>query len=240
MLTTAKIEELIRERIQKNLEGVCSRFGYIRPGSIEIIRRSIGCLMKAHFNGHVTYDVVCRAEVCNPVRGMVFKVSVKNKNELGILAEGSIVMDGAHMPVMDVLIPRRSAGITSDIDLDTVNTGDEVFVEVLGKRYQLLDKKISIIARAIKEPQKKRQKESDKPVVDYEEGGGIQEEVYGGDESSDAEESDAGSENESDDDETEGGDDDSDDVNAFGGDSDVEELEGGDDPVGGMINDDEF
>jgi len=197
--------------------------------------------MKAHFNGHITYDVVCKAEVCNPVRGMVFKVSVKNKNELGILAEGNVVMDGAQMPVMDVLIPRRSAGITSDIDLDAVNTGDEVFVEVLGKRYQLLDKKISIIARAIKEPQKKRQKESEKAIQDYEEGGGLQEDFYGDGGSSDEEAaSDGGSEDEGSDEGTEEGDE-SDGGDAFGGDSDLDDLGGGDDPVGGgIIGDEDF
>jgi hypothetical protein len=204
--------------------------------------------MKAHFNGHIRYDVVCKAEVCNPARGMVFKVTVRNKNELGVLAEGNIVMDGNRMPVLDVLIPRRSAGITSDIDLDEVNTGDEIYVEVLGKRYQLLDKKISIIARAIKEPQKKRtrDREAEKALMDYEEGGAPQDDIYGGcenDEScSDGGESVTESEDGNEDGSTDGGDDDDDDPDPqglFGG-SDVEEFEGGDDPVGGTIQDDEF
>lgn len=159
-ITTGTMDEHILQKIQYNLEGVCSRFGYIRPGSIEIVRRSMGSLMKAHFNGHIRYDVVCKADVCNPVRGMVFKAVVRKKNELGVLAEGGIPIDGVQMPVLDVLIPRRSAGIISDIDLETVDVGDEIFVEILGKRYQLHDKKISIIARAVKEPSKRRVREA--------------------------------------------------------------------------------
>lgn len=245
-LAKGNMDELIRERLQKSLEGVCSRFGYIRPGSIDIVRRSMGCLMKAHFNGHIRYDVVCKAEVCNPARGMVFKVTVRNKNELGILAEGHIVMDGNRMPVLDVLIPRRSAGITSDIDLDEVNTGDEIHVEVLGKRYQLLDKKISIIARAIKEPQKKRARDRDaeKALMDYEEGGAAQDDLYGGCDEEDggcSEDGESVSDSEGGDDvsESDGGDDDEDPTGIYGG-SDAEEFEGGDDPVGGTIQDDEF
>ncbi|QIG60192.1 putative helicase [Dishui Lake large algae virus 1] len=174
---SVNIDERITEKIKSNLEGICSRFGYIRPGSIEIVKRSVGCLMKSHFNGYIKYDIVCKADVCNPVRGMIFKVIVKNKNELGILAEGSIVIDGNNLSVLDVLIPRRSAGITSDIDLDTVDVGDEIFTEVLGKRYSLNDKRISIIARAVKEPSKKRYKDKDveKPVTEYDEA------VYGTD-----------------------------------------------------------
>jgi DNA-directed RNA polymerase subunit E'/Rpb7 len=156
VIGTADTDGLVIEKLRKNLEGVCSRFGYIRPGSIEITKRSAGSLMKEHFNGNVRYDVVCRAEVCNPVHGTVLSAVVKNKNELGVLAEGGIDVDGRRMPILDVLIPRRSAGITSEIDLEEVGIGDEVFVEVLGKRYQLLDKKISVIARCVKEPRKVR------------------------------------------------------------------------------------
>lgn len=242
-LTKGNMDELIRERLQKSLEGVCSRFGYIRPGSIDIVRRSMGCLMKAHFNGHIRYDVVCKAEVCNPARGMVFKVTVRNKNELGVLAEGNIIMDGTRMPVLDVLIPRRSAGITSDIDLDEVNTGDEIHVEVLGKRYQLLDKKISIIARAIKEPQKKRirDREAEKALMDYEEGGAPLDDIYGGceDDDSCSEGGESVSESDGGDDEEDASSDGGDEEGLFGG-SDAEEFDGGDDPVGGTIQDDEF
>jgi hypothetical protein len=155
----SNIDEQIYNKIRTTLEGVCSRYGYIRPKSIEILKRSLGVFMKAHFNGHIKYDIVCKAEMCNPVRGMIFKAIVKNKNDLGILAENSITIDGNVIPILDILIPRRSAGITSDIDLDSINIGDEIFIEVLGKRYQLNDKKISIIARAVNEPSKKKIKE---------------------------------------------------------------------------------
>lgn len=156
------IDEQIYKKIRSTLEGVCSRYGYIRPNSIEILKRSLGIFMKAHFNGHIKYDIMCKADICNPVRGMIFKAIVKNKNDLGILAENYIMIDGQKLHVLDVLIPRRSAGITSDIDLDTINIGDEIFIEVLGKRYQLNDKKISIIARAVREPSKKKLKDTER------------------------------------------------------------------------------
>jgi hypothetical protein len=249
-ITTGNIDDHVHEKIKKSLEGICSRFGYIRPGSIEIVKRSMGCLMKAHFNGHIKYDIVCKADVCNPVRGMVFKAIVKNKNELGILAEGAIILDGTKLSVLDVLIPRRSAGITSEIDLDTVDVGDEVFAEVLGKRYQLNDKKISVIARAVKDT-KIKQKRSDKEkmlteydvnglLIKEEEYADIPEGIDGGDD-----EIDGGSEHS--DEEKVGGeeeDEDDDDDESEGGMSDIdEEQEGGDDGEidgGGIINEDDF
>lgn len=250
-ITTGNIDDHVHEKIKKSLEGICSRFGYIRPGSIEIVKRSMGCLMKAHFNGHIKYDIVCKADVCNPVRGMVFKAIVKNKNELGILAEGAIIIDGTKLSVLDVLIPRRSAGITSEIDLDTVDVGDEIFAEVLGKRYQLNDKKISVIARAVKDTKIKQKRSSDKEklLTEYdingllikEEDDDMLEGIDGGDD-----EIDGGSVH-SDDDKVGGEDEDEDDDESDGGMSDIEggeeedeEDPTGDDAEGGAINDDDF
>jgi hypothetical protein len=99
--------------------------------------------MKPHFNGHTRFEVCVMGDVCNPTTGMVVDAKVKASNNLGVLADG----DG----ILDILIPRRSAGISSEVDLDSLKVGDDILVEVLGKRYQLKDSKISIIGRVVKE-----------------------------------------------------------------------------------------
>lgn len=139
-------------RLRKDLEGVCSRFGYIRPNSVEIIKRSVGQFVKQHFNGHIRFELVCKAEVCNPPQGFVVKAVVRVKNEMGVLAESSIEMDGKNVPVLDIIVPLRAAGIVSEIPLEHVQVGDEIYVAVLSKRYQLRDKKISVIGRAVQRP----------------------------------------------------------------------------------------
>jgi phosphopantothenoylcysteine synthetase/decarboxylase len=72
---------------------------------------------------------------------------VKAKNSLGLLAEGFY----EKIPILEIIIPKISAGIQSDINLDTVIVGQEIKIEVCGKKYQLYDKHISIIGRAIKD-----------------------------------------------------------------------------------------
>lgn len=148
-LTLDFTENLIR-KLQANLEGICTRHGYVKPGSLEIVRRSVGQFVKQHFNGHLRFDVVCRAEVCNPPQNTIVDAVVKNKNELGVHAECSLRMGENEVPVLDIIIPKRAAGIQSEVDLNEVDTGDHIFVEVLGKRFQLNDRKISIIGRAVK------------------------------------------------------------------------------------------
>lgn len=147
---TADLEDTILKKLRKNLEGICTRHGYIKPSSLEIVRRSIGQFIKQHFNGHLRYDVVCRAEVCNPPQHAIIEAVVKKMNELGIHAESSLRMGDADIPVLDIIIPKRAAGIQSEIDLSELQIGDRINVEVLGKRFQLNDRMISIIGRATK------------------------------------------------------------------------------------------
>lgn len=145
----ADFEEHLMSKLQEQYEGVCSRYGFIKPGSIQIVERSVGQLMKPHFNGHIRFEMSVIAEVCNPTEGMIITATVKNKNQLGILAESVFQKDDKKYPVLDIIIPKKTAGISSEIGLEALQVGDNIYVEILGKRYQLNDKKISIIGRGV-------------------------------------------------------------------------------------------
>lgn len=142
----ARFQDRIFDKLKESYEGVCSKFGFIKPNSLEILKKTQGKFIKEYFNGHIKFDLHCFGETCNPVKGTVVNAVVKNKNQLGILAESSM-SDGT--PILDIIIPIKSAGIISQIDLDNVQLGDTISVEVMGKKYQIQDKKISIIGRAI-------------------------------------------------------------------------------------------
>lgn len=146
-------DTIILHKLRKTLEGVCSRYGYIKTDSLEIVKRSSGKLMKQHFNGYVYFTVVCKGEVCNPAKDMVIEAKVVNKNALGILAESYI--EGNTVPVLDIIVPKKTAGIISEVDIDDISIGDNVFVMVIGKRFQLNDSKISIIGRVVRDPKSK-------------------------------------------------------------------------------------
>lgn len=141
-------EDTLLDRLRATHEGRCTRFGYIRPGSLQIIKRSAGQFVKQHFNGYIRFQLLCKAKICNPPKGAVVEAVVRNKNALGIHAESMI----GDIPVLDIIVPKKSAGIQSDIPLDGLQVGDQVFVEVLGKKYQLDDAKINIIGRCVNKP----------------------------------------------------------------------------------------
>lgn len=139
-------ESTILSKLKLNYENICSKYGYIKKDTIKIIKRSVGQLKKEHFNSNIYFDVICIAEICNPAQGSIIKCKVKAKNSLGILAEGYY----DNIPILEIIIPKISAGIQSEINIDTIAINDEINIEVCGKKYQLFDKQISIIGKAIK------------------------------------------------------------------------------------------
>ena len=239
----ATFQERLLNKIREEYEGICSRFGYIKPNSIEIIKRSCACLQKAYFNGSIRFDVLCRGEVCNPVQGSIVEAVVKNKNQLGILAESYVELDDQQLPILDIIVPIKSAGILSDINLDQLQIGETIHIEVMGKKYQMKDRKISIIGRAV-QPAKEAVEAVATEDEEVEEG--LEEEVFEElpseneeDEEKDETEKKGGAEDsdEEEDDDEENSDDEEEYSDAF----DEEDFEGGDEEfeeVGGFNDED--
>ncbi len=144
---TNKFEDTILNKLRDKLENVCSKHGYIKKNSIKIIKRSMGYFKEQHFNGNIAFDLNCIAEICNPAQDSIIKCKVKAKNNLGLLAEGMY----EDTSILEVIIPKISSGIQSEINIDTVNVGDEVKVQVCGKKFTLYDSKISIVGKVIKD-----------------------------------------------------------------------------------------
>jgi pyruvoyl-dependent arginine decarboxylase (PvlArgDC) len=94
--------------------------------------------------------MICVGDACNPPKNTIVEAVVKNKNALGLLAESYTVIDGKNLPVLDIIVPKRAAGISSEIDLDSLYIGDTINVMIMGKSYQLNDLKISVIGRGVK------------------------------------------------------------------------------------------
>jgi DNA-directed RNA polymerase subunit E'/Rpb7 len=140
-----KIEDIFLNKIKKKYEGMCTKHGYIKKDSIKIVKRSIGSFIQEHFNSSICYTFQCSAEIFNPTKGSIIKAIVQNKNEMGILAKSFYNNEA----ILEVIVPKISAGIKSDIDLNSINIGDEIYVEIFGKKFVLYDKLISIIGKAI-------------------------------------------------------------------------------------------
>lgn len=163
--------EVIKNIVIKKYEGHCSQYGYILAGSIQIYKYSMGQLISASLNGDVVFTVMFNANVCNPFNGTLVKVTVVNMNKFGILGEYTINDGhGKKTTVIEVVIarnaPSNSSAIASDVDLSSVKIGDVLTVEIVNKKFELKDKKISAIGRAVTSATKKTKKQEEKTGKD--------------------------------------------------------------------------
>jgi DNA-directed RNA polymerase subunit E'/Rpb7 len=156
----SKYKDMVLMKLKEKLEGKCSKYGYICQNSIEIVKISPGNIRMTSLNGDIIYHVQFKADVCNPVVGAIIKAKITNVNKFGILATASIQIinsDGneERVNVIEIIITKNSVGIKSSVDLDRLVIGHEIDVEILGKKFEINDTKISSIGVVIDKTKKK-------------------------------------------------------------------------------------
>ena len=144
----SNIRAVIMSKLQSSLEGLCSRHGYVRPGSVKIHELSPGRIEGASLNGDVIYNVNVIADVCNPCPGHVLPARVVNSNKFGLLAQSGIEVDGKFSTIIQTVIIRNNS--PTEVPLDSVRVGDDVFVEVLGKKFELKETMIRVMGRLLR------------------------------------------------------------------------------------------
>ena len=142
------VQQIILEKIKNKYEGKCSKEGFIKPNSIKLVTYSSGLLK----NGKIEFDVVYECFICKPVEGMIIQnCIVKNVTKAGIRAETKEEVS----PVV-IFISRDHHYQNSDFG--SINENDSIIIRVIGIRYELNDKYISIIAEYVDKfvPQKRK------------------------------------------------------------------------------------
>lgn len=152
------VQQVIVEKLRVSFEGVCSRHGYILPGSVQLHFASRGSLEGANLNGDVRYDLQYHALVCNPAIGSVLSARVVNMSRFGFLLHSGASPKGGDSvaPLSSIVetVVSRQASYTAEapgsfVDLDTIQIGDVVNVRVMGKKFQLNDRHIFVVGRIV-------------------------------------------------------------------------------------------
>ena len=140
------IKDNLEKKISADLEGKCTTEGYIKPDSVSVLTFSSGEIK----GNNIMFETSFECLVCNPVEGMLINCTAKNITKAGIRAE----LDMDPSPLV-IFIARDHH--FSDAVFAQINEGDVVKVRVIGQRYELNDKNISIIASLVEQV-------SDRPV----------------------------------------------------------------------------
>lgn len=146
------VKNAIQEKLASQYEGFCSKFGFIRPSSIQLIDIGNNCIEKHTFSGYVLFDVRFKCDICNPCRGDIILAKVKNINKFGIMSVSGYLDDNMQMiSIIEVVTPKCSTSICTDKDIiNNVSIDDTVEIEVLGKKVKAFDKKICLVGRIMK------------------------------------------------------------------------------------------
>jgi len=130
------IKEIIEENIKANFEGKCLVEGFIKPNSAKIITYSSGIIYRG---SSVSFEVVFECEVCFPVEGMLISCVTKNITKAGIRAESA---NDVPTPVVIFIAKDHHYNISY---FNEVKEGDKINVRVIGQRFELNDKYVSVI-----------------------------------------------------------------------------------------------
>lgn len=146
---SSNLKDVLQWILEKQYEGKCSYHGFIRPNSIKVFNYSMGKIFDASLNGDVDYHVQYYAYLCNPAIGSIVPAIVTNKNNFGVLAESFVDNYKRKDSVLEIIVV-KSHQTDKSIDLDSLKENDKVNVEILGKKFELNDKKISAWGRIVK------------------------------------------------------------------------------------------
>ena len=146
----SNIQEHIKHKLIMNLEGRCSKEGYIKKNSVRVLSYSAGVIQ----SNNIVFDVSFECLICNPCEGQKIKVIVENITKAGIKANYYKLEE---KPII-VFITRDHYYNDSNNIFKNVKENDEIYIKVIGSRFQLNDNSISVLAEPLKQKFKKEEK----------------------------------------------------------------------------------
>jgi len=123
------IEELILEKAKKSIENKCSEQGFVLPGSVTLLSRSMGYFEAARFTGDAVYYAKLQGQVIYPADGVKVIGQVIRKNKMGLYVN--------YRDAIRIQVPRDLH--LGNEDYEEVQIGDMVEIEIKRSKFQIND-----------------------------------------------------------------------------------------------------
>ena len=138
------VNDYIKHRLSDICEGKCMNYGFVKPGSINVLKIDSGKVALNTLNGHVVYNVTFEAVICNPQKNVdIVQGVVKGVNRFGALTEVYTSVNGADIPIMDVIVPLKNRSDEEQVRISALVVGTTVDVVIRGCQFNLGDQKIT-------------------------------------------------------------------------------------------------
>jgi DNA-directed RNA polymerase subunit E'/Rpb7 len=149
------LKQTLEKTISSIVEGKCIVEGYVKSGSCKIITHSSGLIQGVQ----VKFEVVFECYICSPVEGMLIPCVARNITKAGIRAESD---EESPSPIV-VFIMRDQNYMNKYFT--SIKENDKFIVRVIGQRFELNDKYVSIIGEVV-EPKKDYASRKPKLVIE--------------------------------------------------------------------------
>jgi len=136
----SELFHILEEKIKKLNEGKCIKEGYVKNNSVKLLTYSSGEL----FDNKILFECVFECLITNPVESTIIYCITKSITKVGVRAE--LIVDDEQSPY--VIFIARDHHYNNEA-FSQIKENDIIQVRVLGQRYELNDKFISIIAELI-------------------------------------------------------------------------------------------
>ena len=131
------LQTTIAKQLVSAYESVCIVEGFVKRGSIKLISYSSGEIKRGN---EISFETMFECEVCFPVENMLINCIAKNITKAGIRAESS---DETPSPVVVFVAKDHNYDVEA---FSNIKEGQRFVAKVIGQRFELNDKYISIIA----------------------------------------------------------------------------------------------
>ena len=123
------IDNLLLQKLTTRMEGKCSRHGFVLPGTMKILSRSMGYVEKGRFTGDIIFHLQLEGKVLNPPAGLSINGVVVRKNKMGMYV--------SYDDAIRIILP-RDIHIGNDA-FEAVQVGETVKIEIQKSRFQVND-----------------------------------------------------------------------------------------------------
>jgi len=119
-------DDILLKKLKVQLEGKCSKNGYVIPGSLQLLSRSLGASEKGRGSADFLYYLKAQGKVYNPPDGLVVEGEVMLKNKMGCY----VILDNA----IRIMIP-RDLHIGNE-EFDNIELKDRIRIEIKKSQFR--------------------------------------------------------------------------------------------------------
>jgi hypothetical protein len=141
---TENIDGLLKHKLKKEYENVCSKHGYVVKDSILIKNRSVGKLVNHNDQSMIEYQLTVKTGVINPCRKDIFTCKIDNITKMGVIGYVSSEDYTIETSPIIFIIPNEYIKDTESLSKDI-----NVKVEVLQSRIKYKAKQIQVVGKIV-------------------------------------------------------------------------------------------